>query len=242
MRKDFFKVIVERERRGGRYDRKGRKPQDLDDLPQKQGMKKAHKDRKSLNENLSPLKRFLYGAVGRKWDDVYSEICENINVNSTVQQHVKQHIFDFVEKDVKIANGKVFSRRAYRIDIELRDGSLYIDPASGYLKKYRSKSRVEQYKLPDLFSYQMNSFISGAKGILVFEKSSVKKAFKNPDSGKFDLFNSATEKHAAADFSFVLLNGRLGELKKFLILESEKIKKFKSPYFARLSELVDSAK
>ncbi len=51
---------------------------------------------KWLNENLAPLKRFLGKQVGRPWDKVYSEIAENLKPTSTVQQHVRDHIEDFV--------------------------------------------------------------------------------------------------------------------------------------------------
>lgn len=105
MRKDMAKIIVERPRAGGGRDRRGRAPA-LEDLPKREGIKRPHTDRKELNENLAPLVRFLDKNVGRPWNNVYSEISERINVNSAVQAHIKQHLWDFVEKDVVIVDGK----------------------------------------------------------------------------------------------------------------------------------------
>lgn len=91
MRSDMAKVLVERSRRGGHNNRKGRSVP-LDDLPSKESMKRQHTDRKELNENLAPLKRFLQKSVGRKWNDVYSEICANLKLTSAVQRHILEHL------------------------------------------------------------------------------------------------------------------------------------------------------
>jgi hypothetical protein len=91
MRKDMAKVIVERPRQG-RYTRIKKTPRDFEDCPSKEGMRKPYLNRKSLNENLNPLWRFLERNINRPWDKVYSEICENLKTTSTVQQHVRDHI------------------------------------------------------------------------------------------------------------------------------------------------------
>src|SRR5271165_2006931 len=96
MKKDFFHVLLERSRLGGHGDRKGRHVK-WEDAPTKQSMKRSHKDTKSLNENLKPLKRYLEKQVGRAWNAVYSDIRENLSPDSAVQKHVIDHIKDFVE-------------------------------------------------------------------------------------------------------------------------------------------------
>ena len=98
MREDMAQVIVERPRIKPFNNRKGRR-QGLDDLPTHEGMRRAHAlhgDRKQLNENLAPLRRYLEGQVGRPWDKVYGEIAARLRVDSTVQQHVRNHLRDFV--------------------------------------------------------------------------------------------------------------------------------------------------
>ena len=96
MRDDMAKVIVERPRIPAFNCRKGR-PQALEDLPAREGMRRPHAlrgDRKELNENLTPLRRYLERQVGRPWDKVYSEIAAHLRVDNTVQQHVRDHLGD----------------------------------------------------------------------------------------------------------------------------------------------------
>lgn len=112
MRNDMFKVIVERPRHGVGYyrtlpnDYRAAKRFKLDDdfevddefcsskLPMRS--RRLGWDSKQLNENLNPLRRFLAKNVGRPWNDVYSEICSQLDTGSTVKQHVRQHLTDFV--------------------------------------------------------------------------------------------------------------------------------------------------
>src|SRR6202047_4117718 len=98
MRGDMPKVIVERPRRGGGRARKGR-ARPFEELPGKEGMRRRYVlsgDRKELNENLAPLRRYLERQVGRPWNKVYSEIARQFHADSTVQQHVRGHLRDFV--------------------------------------------------------------------------------------------------------------------------------------------------
>lgn len=134
MRPDMSHVIVERPRRGAGWDRRGR---DLgpDDLPAHEGMRRSHLvsgNPKWFNENLAPLRRFLEKQVGRRWDLVYSEIATNLRADNTVQQHVRDHIDDFVA--VKPRHG---IRRGF-----LASGHhgtwhqpLYVDSKDGILKR-----------------------------------------------------------------------------------------------------------
>lgn len=141
MRKDMAKIIVERERLGGKNDRKGRKAKSWEDMPKIQSMKRAHKDRKSLNENLSPLKRYLESCVGKPWNIVFSDICKNLKVTSAIQKHVRDHVFDFVRLDVEKVGKKIFFRPKYfGKPRELHYNDMYVDSSSGILKRYKRKS------------------------------------------------------------------------------------------------------
>lgn len=98
MRKDMAKVIVTRPRILESAARKGRAiPDDLQ--PKFLGLRRHARERggwKVLNETLAPLRRYLEAQVGRPWDAVYSEIAANLRPTSTVQQHVRDHVADFV--------------------------------------------------------------------------------------------------------------------------------------------------
>jgi hypothetical protein len=94
---------------------------------------------KSLNENLAPLLRFLRSRIGRRWDDVYSEICERINRDSAVQLHIWQHLMWSVERDpVRLA--KVMARSPYgpRCDF-------YVDPVDGHLREWLDGTATKRY-------------------------------------------------------------------------------------------------
>lgn len=98
MRKDMAKVIVTRPRILESAARKGRAvPDELQ--PKFIGLRRHARERggwKMLNETLAPLRRYLEAQVGRPWNAVYSEIAANLRPTSTVQQHVRDHLKDFV--------------------------------------------------------------------------------------------------------------------------------------------------
>lgn len=110
MRADMSKVIVERPRLGrswAKANQGDRFPRNIEDAPMR--APKCPDKTKHLNENLSPLKRFLRSQVGRRWNDVYSEISTNLRSSSAVQQHVRDHLRDFVAIHVEFHDGVPFS-------------------------------------------------------------------------------------------------------------------------------------
>jgi hypothetical protein len=75
MRSDMAKIIVERPRApvwapNGGDGRRFRNSNDAAFLPIKAG----YRNRKSLNENLRPLARYLMRQAGRPWDAVYRDV------------------------------------------------------------------------------------------------------------------------------------------------------------------------
>jgi hypothetical protein len=133
MRNDMAKVIVERPRRG--WDGGHRKPkEELDSLPTKEGMRRGIIREKSLNENLSPLRRFLISQVGRPWNKVYAEICVHLRPTNVVQRHVRSHLEDFVVLKLSVnKDGELEQPHGWR----WRWGRqpLYVDPRDGILKR-----------------------------------------------------------------------------------------------------------
>jgi hypothetical protein len=130
MRKDMAKVIVTRARILEDAARKGRSVPD-EIQPKSIGLRRHVRERggfKVLNENLAPLRRYLEAQVGRPWDKVYSEIAANLRVSNTVQQHVRDHLKDFV--NLHRAPGRWPVGLAGRPWYE----PLYVDPR-GYLRR-----------------------------------------------------------------------------------------------------------
>lgn len=131
MRKDMAKVLVERPRLIDSTEHRGRQlPPDL--LPKAIGLRRGVREAggfKQLNENLAPLRRYLERQVGRPWNKVFSDIAANLKSTSTVQQHVRDHIKDFVQLHPR-ADARVWAgseRRWFQ--------PLYVDPRDGLLKR-----------------------------------------------------------------------------------------------------------
>ena len=106
MREDMYKVIVERPRRGKEGDAIAARLRKDFDGPTRLGMRAGY-GRPILNENLAPLRRYLHAQLGRPWNKVFSEICAGIDRRNTVQQHIHQHIRDFIAIDVEVRDGRL---------------------------------------------------------------------------------------------------------------------------------------
>jgi len=140
MREDMFKVIVGRPRVGSRAkNAKIRFLKDDDCRKRVSGRRLAHDQMgtKWLNENLAPLKRFLFKQRGRKWDDVFSEICKHLDTGSTVKMHVREHLDDFVMVKVRIdENGDYWGCHGWGPEPPIRWWTdLYVCPKDGCLKE-----------------------------------------------------------------------------------------------------------
>ncbi len=147
MRSDMYKVIVERPRRGGGHRSERPTPEDLEDSPRQEGLRRRHRDRKGLNENLRPLERFLASQIGRPWDKVYSEICKGIDRRSTVQQHIHQHLEDFVAIKVVEVDGVLCRSYGWR-NLEpigtMWGPRFYVAPHTGLLTFNEARVRARR--------------------------------------------------------------------------------------------------
>lgn len=145
MRKDMSKVIVERPRSGRSWAglRTGRTRALVDDDGEPIRAKGAREPQgrerreKQLNETLNPLKRYLASNVGRPWNTVYSEISEHLKPTSTVQQHVRDHLQDFVATSTRMRAGVVVVAPRFGGERPLEDdwSLYYVHPRTGLLRK-----------------------------------------------------------------------------------------------------------
>ena len=137
MRSDMAKVIVERPRRLEGFSRRGRVLAD-DLLPSHEGMRAPHVRNwggKVLNENLAPLRRYLERQVGRPWDRVYAEISAHLRPTSAVQQHVRDHLHDFVA----VAPRRLANQLRQRPGSDLWHQPFYVDRRTGLLCRTKRK-------------------------------------------------------------------------------------------------------
>jgi len=142
MRPDMAQVIIERPRGGRRYKTpKGsrrRLQRGLDVGPRREGIKRVWGNgTKWLSEHLAPLRRFLFGQVGRPWDHVFAEICQHLRVDSAVQDHVRDHLWDYVERHVILVNGEPCYGADWYHGRPLRGSwkDLYVCPRTGLLRR-----------------------------------------------------------------------------------------------------------
>jgi len=135
MRPDMYKVIVERPRREKRMRPLAIRFRNNLDSPAHLSMRTAY-DYRELNENLQPLRRYLHSQVGRPWDKVFSEICASLDRRNTVQQHIHEHIDQFIATRVGLRDGRLIdftNGRCLPLN-GLRHQELYVDPRSGLIR------------------------------------------------------------------------------------------------------------
>ena len=155
MRPDMAKVLVERERikpyHGDGYGqvRALLDRQDPEEAISYSPMRKLHKDTKQLNENLSPLRRFLESKRGQRWDDIYSEMRQNINPGNEVQNHILSHLDNYVELDcVTLENGNVIRSNGENVPYYIK---FYVDQ-SGILKENKRKFNLKKKDKKDIIT------------------------------------------------------------------------------------------
>lgn len=250
MRKDMFKVIVERPRSNSRWadsmSSRARERHELanvfkndwsdDDVENSKGlshelnthepMKNRYNSSKSLNENLSPLFRFLEKSVGRPWDEVYSEVREHLRMDSAVQLHVVQHLKWTIIEDTYIGeDGHVYSvqRNVYRSGaLDIPDPyarhTYYVHPETKLLcrqpKMNKKVWRTKETTVLPLSKYRQFRLINGKW--MVVELAQVQVGNPNQAaSGRFIKYDYKTQRnysHPNYDFPDALFpNGLKGE-------------------------------
>jgi hypothetical protein len=167
MRRDLNKVLVERERvrsSSGFKDVRGfKEPKPAAGIqawpfkgesssphPFKEGMKKPYQKKvwkKEFSENLNPLYGVIRKNVGQHWDKVYSQLSKNFDKRSVINQHILIHLFQFVEVNTFMHNGKVCytNLAAYSMNkgitpITESGAEYYVHPISRVLLKNKIKS------------------------------------------------------------------------------------------------------
>jgi hypothetical protein len=163
MRKDMFKVIVERPRVGGGNKRNRRVNKEFTDLAKSwngqedeafdlvyDSINASNNERlkhqvdnsnmKEQTDNLNPLYGLLLARLGKPWNDVYSEICEHLNRNSTMQNHVFQHLeWAVVKSTYRGEDGHVYESttrkwRGQALDTPKQRKVFYLEPETGILR------------------------------------------------------------------------------------------------------------
>lgn len=159
MRSDMYHVVIDRPRTGGEggksIEPKGakRKRQSIptEELPKFESSSPGRKyayGPKQLNEHLTPLIRFLRSKVGYAWNEVYSEICENISLDSATQRHVRDHVDQMVDQQHVQVGKKIYEKGQSRFSyFGGRYSRFYVDK-QGRLQYNSEYGRHRRYPAP----------------------------------------------------------------------------------------------
>jgi hypothetical protein len=93
--------------------------------------------------------------VGRPWDKVYAEISERLRPTNAVQQHVRDHLQDYVVTETWIVDAQLMGRSGCEKPIALKApqprARFYVDPRCGLLRECTQKRpRRRPAPLPDV--------------------------------------------------------------------------------------------
>jgi len=145
MRKDMHRVIIETSRKGKTYARPIRKKISVHDLTDDGDIKDNYPTKISTkrdaagsgdpsyqDDRLRPIIRYLKKQVGRRWDDVWSEICANNQ--DFMGDHLRRHVLGYVSEKVRIEGDEIIDlERNYAV--YYYGDYFYVDPVSGVLKQ-----------------------------------------------------------------------------------------------------------
>ena len=106
---------------------------------QKEGIRLRSGFTNAQTDNLAPLKRMLEKNVGKSWDRVYSKLCQQMDKNSVIGQHLFDHLMDFVEVKILEIEGQLYGTGSLGKPRLLKANpwyvQYYVDPRTGILKK-----------------------------------------------------------------------------------------------------------
>ncbi len=152
MRKDMAKKLVETHRTppGITYKETrttGNDSRFYEEAPKRERMMQRYGYKtKEFGENFPPLLGYLRKNCGRKWNDVYSELCTSLKGGGTVIEHVKVHLFrDFLVEKPQWIDGKPHTQHWWSGWAELSEGTFYVDK-KGILKVVPESSKKRKKK------------------------------------------------------------------------------------------------
>ena len=143
MRKDMAKVLAERPRyyRYGVVNKKLRRRKDeeiSEDAPKMEGMKRGWVRCRERNENLRPLRRYLYSQVGRLWNDVNRDIHRWIKTSNPAHSRWLNNIRFYVSQEFIWKNGEPHDlRKGEKLPNVFSQALFFVHPETGVLHALR---------------------------------------------------------------------------------------------------------
>jgi hypothetical protein len=92
---------------------------------------------KWFSDCLGPLYRWLEFHVGQYWDDVYSKLCQILDITTLSGQHIVSHVWGYVERNAVLIDGVPYRKNREFYDTTLPLGywykQLYVHPETRIL-------------------------------------------------------------------------------------------------------------
>lgn len=111
---------------------------------------------KWFSDCLGPLYRWLESHVGQYWDDVYSKLCQILDITTLSGQHIVSHVWGYVERNAVLIDGVPYRKNRPFYETALPLGywykQLYVHPESGILCLAKRIPKVPKQK-PDDFVF-----------------------------------------------------------------------------------------
>jgi hypothetical protein len=109
---------------------------------------------KWFSDCLGPLYQWLQSHVGEYWDDVYSKLCQILDITTLSGQHIVSHVWQYVERNVLLIDGVPYrkNRRFSTLPLGYWYKQLYVHPETGILCLAKRIPKVPEKK-PDDFVF-----------------------------------------------------------------------------------------
>ena len=109
---------------------------------------------KWFSDCLGPLYQWLQSHVGEYWDDVYSKLCQILDITTLSGQHIVSHLWQYVERNAVLIDGVPYRKNSgHRIlPLGYWYKRLYVHPETGILCLAKRIPKVPEKK-PDDFVF-----------------------------------------------------------------------------------------
>lgn len=117
-----------------------------ENFPQRESMKLRYNagwgdGRKGMAPNFRLLQGEIRKAVGKPWNNFYSEFCERFDKRTLIGETSISHLKRIIEQDLYEEDGELFIKNHYRKEaLKGSSTEFYVDPKDGIIK--RNKQRV----------------------------------------------------------------------------------------------------
>lgn len=179
MRKDMAKVVTERPRSGRRLKQpKGYKKetQNLEDSPKREKIRVKWRkgfSGKEFTDVLGPLVGYVNSIVGRKFDEVFSEISQVLKPNSTQGSHILDHLWQLLKTKVIKDGNKILNCDGTPIYSDRYWNIAYVDPEDGIIKKFPKRKWKKEKVVPNtvwIDEFHCYRILNGVWYYVTFEK------------------------------------------------------------------------